>query len=283
MNDPSQNPAAADWAAARGDKWRANVSGMEAMLAPVDEPLIRELRLDAPYRIAEVGCGGGGTTLELRRRAPVGSVVHGFDISPGLVELARRRGPAGDGNLSFEVADMAKATPDEPYDRLVSRFGVMFFDDDAAAFGNLARWLAPGGRFAFAVWGPLPDNASMASARAVVARIVELPAAEPDAPGPFRYGQTGPLSALLERAGLGNLAVRDWQGRLPIGGGLPPAGAARFALEAVGPFGELLAQAGDAAMAEGRRALTEHFANHLHDGVVQMDALVHVLTGARRA
>src|SRR4051812_39501567 len=30
----------------------------------------------------------------------------------------------------------------------------MFFDDPLAAFSNLARWLAPGGRPAFAAWGP---------------------------------------------------------------------------------------------------------------------------------
>ena len=46
----NENPAASDWAAARGEKWRAQLAGMEAMLTPVDEPLIRALRLDAPYQ-----------------------------------------------------------------------------------------------------------------------------------------------------------------------------------------------------------------------------------------
>ena len=46
------NPAASDWAAARGEKWLAQLSGMEGMLAPVDEPLLRALQLDAPFRIA---------------------------------------------------------------------------------------------------------------------------------------------------------------------------------------------------------------------------------------
>jgi trans-aconitate methyltransferase len=54
---------------------------MEAMLTPVDEPLVRALNLDAPCRIADIGCGGGGMTLEILRRAPAGSVVHGYDLS----------------------------------------------------------------------------------------------------------------------------------------------------------------------------------------------------------
>ena len=87
----NENNTAADWAAARGEKWRAQLAGMEAMLAPVNEPLIRALHLDAAYRIADIGCGGGGTTIEILHRAPAGSVVHGSDISPSLIESARAR------------------------------------------------------------------------------------------------------------------------------------------------------------------------------------------------
>jgi SAM-dependent methyltransferase len=90
----NENLAASDWSprvAARGEKWRAQLSGMEAMLTPVDAVLVRALHLDAPYRIADIGCGGGGTALEILRRAPAGSVVHGFDISRTLIELARDR------------------------------------------------------------------------------------------------------------------------------------------------------------------------------------------------
>src|SRR5436309_1461737 len=84
----NQIPAASDWGAGRGEKWRAQLTGMEAMLAPVDPVLIQALHLDAPYRIADVACGGGGTTLEILRRAPANTIVHGFDISPTLIEVA---------------------------------------------------------------------------------------------------------------------------------------------------------------------------------------------------
>ena len=274
--------AAADWAAARGEKWLAQLSGMEGMLAPVDEPLIPALRLDAPFRIAEIGCGGGGTALEILRRAPAGSVVHGFDISPALVEVARRRtGPAQQA-ITFESADMATAAPPkEPYDRLVSRFGIMFFDDAPAAFANLVRWLVPGGRFAFAAWGPTADNPWMTSVRDAAAEVVEIPTPDPEAPGAFRYAEADKLLALLARAGFGELEVRDWRGLLPLGGGLPPAEAAAFALASFASFGELLAKAGEEALTRARQSLTARFARHQKDGVVQMDARVHIFTGAR--
>src|SRR5262245_23153441 len=128
----------ADWAAARGDKWRRQLVGLEAMLAPIDQPLIQALELDTPVRIADVGCGGGATTLQVLRRAPVGSVAHGFDLSPALIEVARTRQTDKGDSLAFEVADMGHTSPPgRPYDRLVSRFGIMFFDDAPSAFGNL--------------------------------------------------------------------------------------------------------------------------------------------------
>ena len=60
----NESPAAADWAAARGEKRRAQLAGMEAMLTPVDEPLIRALNLDVACRIADIG--------SRRVRVPVG-------------------------------------------------------------------------------------------------------------------------------------------------------------------------------------------------------------------
>jgi SAM-dependent methyltransferase len=279
------NPStsASDWATTRGEKWRAQLHGMEATLLPIDEPLLRALELDAPLRIAEIGSGGGGTAMELMRRAPKGSVVHGFDLSPSLVESARERARANERAVVFEVADMATAAPDEPYDRLVSRFGIMFFDDPLAAFTNLARWLAPGGRFAFAAWGPASDNPWMTSVRDVVARIVEVPRPDPDAPGAFRYAESGKLVTLLDRAGFAELEEHAWRGALPIGGALTPAAAAEFALSAFSSFGELLAKAGDAAVDEARRALTARFSSAQRDGIVRMDASVLIVTGGRPA
>lgn len=273
---------ATDWAAARGEKWRAHLPAMESTLMAIDGPLIAALELAAPARIAEVGCGGGATAIQIFHGAPAGSVVHGLDISPQLVALARGRLRPDERAVTFEVADMATAAPKLRYDRLVSRFGVMFFEDPPAAFANLMRWLAPGGRLAFAVWGAPSANPWMTSARDAVARVVELPRSDPDAPGPFRYADVTKLVAALEQAGGTGLEVHDWRGELPIGGALAPAAAARFALASFSSFGELLAAAGEDATREAHRALTACYARHQRDGAVRMGACVHIVTGTRR-
>lgn len=270
----------ADWAAARSDKWRRQLAGLEAMLAPIDEPLVASLALNAPVRVADVGCGSGATTMEVLRRAPAGSAAHGFDLSPALIEVARRRRGAHDPSVAFEVADMGTTAPPEPsYDRLISRLGVMFFNDPPAAFANLRRWLVPGGRFAFAVWGPVADNVWMTATRAAVAEAIELPPIEPLAPGPFRYGDVAPLVLLLERAGFVDVTVTDWRQALPMGNRLPAPEAARFALAAFSSFAELLSDAGGDAPARALRALIARFCLYEQDRVVLMPARVHIVAG----
>jgi hypothetical protein len=121
----------------------------------------------------------------------------------------------------------------------------------------------------------------MTSVRDAAAEIVEIPTPDPDAPGAFRSAEAGKLLTLLARAGFGELDVRDWRGALSLGGGLPPAAAATFALATFASFAELLAKAGDEALKHARQSLSARFARHQQDGVVRMEARVHIFTGAR--
>jgi hypothetical protein len=120
----------------------------------------------------------------------------------------------------------------------------------------------------------------MVTVRDAVAEVVEVPKADPEAPGPFRYAEAEKLLVLLGEAGFSDLSVNDWRGSLEIGGGLSAADASAFALAGYSIFAELLAAAGETAAAEAHRILTERFAAHQKKGVVTMDAAVHIFTGA---
>jgi len=120
----------------------------------------------------------------------------------------------------------------------------------------------------------------MTSLRAVVAEIIDLPKPDPDAPGPFRYAGAEKLVALLEGAGFDDVDMRDWRGRLALGGGLSPVDAADFAMQAFS-VGEFLGDAGDATLDEISRALTAELSQYEEDGTVRMDARVHIVARAR--
>lgn len=272
-----------DWAGERGRLWRSKLGEMERMLAPIDAPLIEAARLDGPLRIADLACGGGGTTFRLQDASPPGSEVHGFDLSPALVETALSRRARESSLPTFAVAELScDQPPGRPFDRLVSRFGMMFFEAPLDACRNLLGWLQPDGRFAFAVWSEPAANPWLRLARDVVARHIALPAPQPDSPGPFRYGAAGTFPALLRRAGFEDVVERPWRGLLHLGGGMEAPEAAGFMLASFS-FASPLKQASEDVQRRALHALTEAFSAHLIDGQVALEASVWIVTGRRPA
>ncbi|OYY72014.1 class I SAM-dependent methyltransferase [Sphingomonas sp. 28-63-12] len=276
----SEHPTSDDWAGARGEKWLAQLARMESMLAPVDAPLIAQLALKGTRRIADLACGGGGTTLALAAAADPGAAVFGYDISPALVAFAQTRAAAHDPAPVFALGDSATLAVDPPFDRIISRFGTMFFADPAAAFANMATLLAPGGRFAFAVWGPPADNRWMAIVRETVGELIDLPPPPVDAPGPLRYGDVQVLLRLLGNAGFRDVTVGDWSDNLAIGGDLEPRAAAQFALETMS-VAQALAGGGAHLLARATDLLTGRFEARWSDGAVRLPARVHLVSGGR--
>lgn len=101
----------------------------------------------------DIGCGAGQTTREAARVAVEGSVV-GVDVSAEMLEIARRRSAEeGLRNVEFEQGDaQVQPFPAAHFDLCISRFGVMFFADPAAAFANIGRAMRPGARLVLMVW-----------------------------------------------------------------------------------------------------------------------------------
>jgi ubiquinone/menaquinone biosynthesis C-methylase UbiE len=95
--------------------------------------------LPAPRRILDLGTGTGVVALALAERYPEATVV-GIDLSPGMIEEARRKlSPGLDGRVSFEVGDAsALACADGAFDLVVLSNMIPFFDE-------LSRVVTPGG------------------------------------------------------------------------------------------------------------------------------------------
>jgi SAM-dependent methyltransferase len=93
-------------------------------------------------------------------------------------------------------------------DVALSRFGVMFFADPAAAFPNIARGLRPGGRLVFVCWQNLADNEWIVVPGAAAAQYVALPPLDdPTAPGPFSLGERDRIATVLRAAALSDVAI----------------------------------------------------------------------------
>ncbi len=198
------------WNDGSGKAWVDLQPILDEVLAPFER-----LMVDAGYpgeggSVLDIGCGAGATTLAMARRVGESGRCVGVDISEPLVALATARAQAeGTANAEFVAAD-AQTYAFEPgrFDAVVSRFGVMFFDDPVAAFSNIRRAVRPGGRLAFVAWrSPAENDFMTAAARAAAPFLPPAPPPDPNAPGQFAFADSARVGRILEASGWSSIEV----------------------------------------------------------------------------
>jgi SAM-dependent methyltransferase len=100
---------------------------------------------------------GGGLGLDLLLRATNGGTVHGVELSATMLTDARRAFPenVAAGRLVLHEGTMtALPLPDASVTAAITVNTVYFVSDLAAAFTEIARVLAPGGRFVLGIGDP---------------------------------------------------------------------------------------------------------------------------------
>jgi SAM-dependent methyltransferase len=224
-------------------------------------PTMDALVVQPGERVLDIGCGPGTTAIELAARVgPDGEVV-GVDLSPEMAAAASRRAAAaGISNVRFVAADAQTTALGRSFDAAFSRFGVMFFLDPGAAFANIARALRPGGRIAWAIWGPVHDNPWLSVPVAAAAAVLQVEVADAgaDRPGPFFLADRERVSGLLREAGFSDVAIGDLAGGRQIGAATAD-GDIHAMLDEIGPISEAYNAADDwtrrAAVAAVRAAI----------------------------
>lgn len=261
MDDPEEY-----WNQDGGRRWVENIDYIEGLLAPLGQRLLRAVTASPGDEVLDVGCGGGITSRALANAvAPDGSVL-GLDISAVILEVARRRN--GDIiNLTFVQGDAQSMDLGAGrFDRIVSRFGVMFFKDPAAAFANLRRALRPGARLQFICWRGLEQNPWLQKpTEAAFTVLTPPPAPEPGAPGPFALADETHIESLLATAGFKKVHLDAIDASLALG----PLPEAVEYLMRIGPAAEPLHEAGPEQRQAVRAAMTAALQPFLKDdGVV---------------
>ncbi|MDM7929338.1 MAG: class I SAM-dependent methyltransferase [Blastomonas fulva] len=268
-----------DWAGEMGVKWLTHIDRFEGMIAPIGDALLARAAIAPGERVIDLGCGGGLTSLAAARDTGPEGAVLGLDISPDLIDEARRRAEAHP-NVTFVCADAATVMFDDaPYDRLISRFGSMFFADPYAAFTNLHSLIKPGGRIDLAIWAAPRDNPWMMELMGVARSHIDIPSPDPRAPGPFAFADLDYVRDILAHAGFSAPDIEPYQGEQAIGGpGASPDDAADFALASMA-IGRALAEAGDDVLARARANLVTLFGQrHVPGKGVMMANKVWLLT-----
>lgn len=196
------------WNGPDGQKWADHQADLDATFAPVLNALMTAAQLQPGMQVLDVGCGSGESCVLAASHVGQSGHVLGLDVSEPLIELAKKRTQDID-TVSFLVGDAAvQKLPSETYDVLMSRFGVMFFDDPGAAFGHLRASLKPNGRIALATWGRIDRNPWFTySAQAARSVLGQPPKVDPDGPGPFSMRDPNAVTEMLAAAGFVEVCV----------------------------------------------------------------------------
>jgi len=184
--------------------WEKYREMIRQMFAPVTEALVEDAGIAGGSAVLDVATGPGEPSLTIAGVVgPAGKVV-GTDVVPGMVEAARREADRrGISNASFEVAFAESLPfPDDAFDAVVSRFGVMFFPSPVDSMREWLRVLKPGGRIALAAWHFAERNPFFHAVSNVIERYVAPNPPTPNLPDAFRFAEAGKLQAVLSEAGV---------------------------------------------------------------------------------
>ncbi|KYF89754.1 SAM-dependent methyltransferase [Sorangium cellulosum] len=268
--DQPNRDQAALWNDAGGPIWVEMQGVLDAMLAPLGAPLLEEAFPGEGGRVLDVGCGAGATALAMARRlGPAGRCL-GVDISGPLVAAARARAAAeGLSSAAFVQAD-AQTHRFEPgeFDAVISRFGVMFFADPAAAFANLRRAARRDARLSFVAWRSPAENPFMTeAARAAAPLLPNLPTPGPDAPGPFAFADSDRVQRILDASGWTDVAIRP----LDVPTGVAEKDLLTYVIK-LGPVGLALRDADEPTRARTAEVVRTAFAPYVRDGAARFTA-----------
>ena len=239
-----------EWAGQVGETWAAEWRATDRTFVDVNRALVDAARdrlagAGTP-RILDIGCGAGTTSLSLAE-ALVSASVLGVDISPALVAVARERA-VDTPSCRFLVGDAAQWNAEGDFDLIVSRHGVMFFDDAVAAFTAIRARARPGGSLIFSCFRPMIDNPWS---------WILAPAPPPpsDAPGPFAFADETRVAGLLAAAGWKQAQAQALDVEFLVGEGPDAVQQARTFFARVGPTAAALRRAEPAAQAGLREAI----------------------------
>lgn len=252
--------------------WERERRRIEEALTPVREWMIQKLTPEPGSTVLELAAGAGDTGFEAAAMIGESGRLISTDISPKMVEVARRRGAAlGLRNVDYWVMDAERIDLDAAtVDSVLCRSGYMLMADPAAALSETRRVLRPGGRLALSVWGAPERNPWITIlARVLVARG-HMPPPEPGAPDPFSMASEERTRALLIGTGFTSVRTEEVSVRFTF---RDAGDYVSFARDTAGPFAIVLRGLSDGERKALKTQLAEAFDRFVADGGYELPGI----------
>jgi len=257
------------WNGVAGHAWVETQALLDRVLEPFEKLLTEAVAASAPARLLDVGCGTGATTIAAARRIGSAGRCLGVDISQPMIEAARAKAHSAGVPAEFVRADAQTHAFDRArFDMIISRFGVMFFDDTVEAFANLRRAATDDAELRLFVYRTPAENPFMLTAeRAAAPLLPSMPARDPDAPGQFVFADPRHVERILADGGWTDVDIQP----VDVACRFPEGELVRWFTQ-LGPLGRVLNETDEHTRAQIVAAVRAAFDPYVHGDEVRFDA-----------
>lgn len=172
------------------------------------ERVVDAAQIKEGHHVLDVACGTGVLSRSAALRVGRKGSVIGLDVNEGMLTVAERKLPQVQWKrgraeaLSFD---------DRSFDRVISQFGLMFFEDRSGAIREMSRVLVPGGRLAVVVWDAVENSPGFAALVALLERLFGAQTAQALS-APFSLGNKESLLSLFDNSSLEDVQITTHDG-----------------------------------------------------------------------
>lgn len=257
------------WNGPAGRGWVEAQAVLDQMFRPFEDLLIETVVAGSGNRVLDVGCGTGSTTLGIARQLGAKGKCIGIDLSEQMLAVARARAEREGTPAKFIRAD-AQVYAFEPasFDMIVSRFGLVFFDNPVEAFANLRRAAKDRAALQFVAWRSSAENSFMTAAQEVAERFLpNIAIPQPDAPGPLAFANPDRIRRILDESGWVDINIES----MDVVCTFAEKELVRY-LTFVGPVGRILQEADGHLRRQVIEAVRPAFEPYIHGDEVRFTA-----------
>lgn len=189
------------------DAWERNADFVDAHMGPATEAMLDAAQVKAGDAVLDLATGPGGAGLAAAARVGGEGRVVLADVAPAMVEAAARRSAALP-QVATMVCDQGSIeAPDEIFDAVICRHGLMFAEPPAEAVAEARRVLREGGRYAAITWDERAANPWLGSILDAVGVQFGVEFPPPGVASPFALDDPTRLGAALRVGGLEDITV----------------------------------------------------------------------------
>ncbi|HXH22259.1 MAG TPA: class I SAM-dependent methyltransferase [Dehalococcoidia bacterium] len=189
--------------------WDQHDAWFQRQTHGITEWLCRVADLRGGQRVLDIACGSGQPALTAARLVRPGGSVVATDISEEMLRVARRKANMADlDNIEFKQMDAeALDFPDESFDGVLCRWGLMFCPDPERATREAHRVLKRNRPFATTTFAEAKQNPFFEITTRITAQHLGEPPPPADALTPLRLSDTGRLKSILQSAGFQQIEI----------------------------------------------------------------------------